>query len=264
MTVLAVTGYAELFLRGREAVFCRDVDLGGFWGSTPEALAIPAGIPMSFNTTRTILAIYVLAISVLLAIAAAEVVLQIPIPMFTKDVTAIAEIHPLSGILSNIGIYLWCISATASFFAAMVLRVLGRTKIVSFLFNSAFLSTYLMLDDAFLFHEFMAPEFLGISENLAIMTLGIAVLVYVKSFLPVILKTDRIVFIAALTFLSSSVALDFILKTWFQQIGQWEFLIEDGAKWLGIVSWCIYHVRTAFSFVVRACDQCSRLNAWEQ
>jgi hypothetical protein len=209
-----------------------------------------SGMIMNLNITQKLFAIYSLAILMLVAISVASIVFQIPIPLFTRDVTAIANIHPLSGILSNLGIYLWCISAMVSFFAAMVLRDIDQNRYLSFLFSSAFLSTYLMLDDAFLFHEALAPKLLGIDEKAVFIVLGIAVLLYLKFFMQIILKTKYMTLLLAFVFLSLSVVIDSIFEPWLWRLGEWQFLIEDGAKWLGIVSWCIYHVRTSFLFIV--------------
>ena len=219
---------------------------------------------MSLNNAKHLMLAYGLAIFMLIAIAVASLALQISIPTFTRDVTSIAEIHPFSGILSNLGIYLWCISASACFFAAMVLRAIKQAVYFSFLFSSALLSTYLMLDDAFLFHEVLSSEYFGISEQVVILILGIAVLVYLKCFMHVILKTKYVTLILAFAFLSSSVVLDVILEPWLQQLGDWEFFIEDGAKWLGIVSWTIYYIETSFRFVVHPYELTNKTNALGQ
>jgi len=215
---------------------------------------------MNLNIPRQILVIYFMAISILIAIAVVSVEFHIKIPTFTRDVTAIANIALYSGFLSNLGIYLWCVSASASFFAAMVLRDINQTKNFSFLFSSALLSTYLMFDDAFQFHETLADKLFGISNDKVVTAiLGIAVFVYLKSFINVILKTKYISLLLAFAFLSLSVVSDTILEPW-SQLGQWEYFIEDGAKWIGIVSWCIYHVRTAFLFVVHAYELPNKAN----
>ena len=207
---------------------------------------------MSRTHSGKVLFIYLLAISVLIAIAVVSMIFHISIPTFTRDVTAIAGIHPFSGILSNLGIYLWCISASTGFFAAIVLHEIGQTKNFLFLFSSALLSTYLMLDDAFLFHEDLASRLLGVSEKVVFVILGIAVFVYLKYFMHVILKTKYITLLIAFAFLSLSVVIDSILESWLWRLGHWEFFVEDGAKWIGITSWCIYHVNTSFHFVVDA------------
>ncbi len=208
-------------------------------------------IKLKLNFTQKLLVVYSFAIAMLVAIAAASILFAINVPSFTVDVAAIAAIHPFVGLLSNLGIMLWCISAAAGFFAAMILRATGKTERFSFLFCSALLSTYLMLDDAFLFHEVLAHDFFGLSEKAVFLLLGIAVLCYLIGFIQNILRTRYAILVTAVGFLATSVFVDAILEPWLSQLGQWQFFIEDGAKWLGIVSWCIYHVSTAFDIVVQ-------------
>jgi len=219
---------------------------------------------MNLNIARQLLVAYGLAILMLTAIAVVSLAFQISIPTFTRDVAAIANIHPFSGILSNLGIFLWCISASTCFFAAMILRDIKQAKYFSFLFSSALLSAYLMLDDAFLFHEFLFSKYFGINEKVVFVILGITVLVYLKFFMHVILKTKYGTLILAFAFLSLSVFIDGILEPWLWRLGHWEFFIEDGAKWLGIVSWCIYYVKTSFRFVVHAYELPNKANALRQ
>ncbi len=197
--------------------------------------------------------VYGLATLVLAAIAAASITLDIRIAKFTSDVSTIANIHPFSGILSNLGIYLWCISASTCVFSAMILHSKNQTEHFWFLMCSALLSTYLMLDDAFLFHEFLLSRYFDISETVVFGILSTTVLAYLIVFTKVILKTQYISLVLAIAFLSLSVLIDTILGplVWrLGHFGHWKIFLEDGPKWLGIVSWCIYYVQTSFRFSV--------------
>jgi len=205
--------------------------------------------------------VYGLAVLMLIAIVLVSAVFQLTIDNFTRDISTIAQINPFSGILSNLGIFLWCIAASTCFFAAILLRDIKQAKYCSFLFSSALLSAYLMLDDAFLLHEDFVPKYFGINEKVVFVILGIAVLLYLKSFMSVIVKTKYGTLLLAFAFLSLSVVIDGILEPWLVRLGHWEYLIEDGAKWLGIVSWCIYYVNTSFLFVVRAYELPGRVDA---
>lgn len=202
--------------------------------------------------TRQLLITFIPAILILLTVAMVSIVSQINITTFIRDVTAIANIHPLSGILSTLGILLWCVAASVTLFTAFILRHYEQAKSFKFIFSSSLLSTYLMLDDAFLFHEQLAFKYFGIDEKVVLFTLGIAVLAYLVSFRKIILKTNYIVLILAFGFLTVSVLTDGILDPWFWSLGHWEYFIEDGAKWLGIASWCSYYVQTSYLFVVKA------------
>ncbi len=188
---------------------------------------------------------FILALSMLATIVAACIYFDIDTHLVTRDVTAIAQIHPLSGILSNFGILLWCAAASVCFFSsALVDKADHRT--FSFLLSSALLSTYLLLDDAFLIHEQLAPKYLGIDEKMVFSFILIAVISYLAVFYRIIQNTEYPRLIIALLFLSLSVAIDLLFESWlWKKIGHWEFLLEDGTKWIGISFWCSYYVNTS-------------------
>jgi len=183
--------------------------------------------------------------SILVALVVVSVLFQVSIPAMTRDVTAIANIHPLSGILSSLGILLWCAAASICGFAAMTLRNVNPRDTFWFLLSSALLSAYLLFDDFFLFHEDLASRYLGLNEKIVFAALGIAVATYLIVFRQVILRTNFGVLLLALGFLTTSVVIDSILERWMSRLGDWEYFLEDGAKWLGIAGWCSYYVDTS-------------------
>ena len=194
------------------------------------------------------------SLSVLLAIIIAHVYFHVEIPAMTRDVTAIARIHPLSGILSNLGVLLWCATASISLFAALTLREVGPRDAFWFLLGSGFLSTYLMLDDLFQIHEDLAPRYLGLRQKGTLAILGAFVLVYLLAFRHVILQTHFALLVLAMGFLSTSVGVDTVLAPIFWRMGHSELLFEDGAKWLGISCWCSYYVRASHQLLVRGLE----------
>ncbi len=175
---------------------------------------------------------------------------QVNIDTMTRDVAVIANIHPLFGILSNLGVLLWCVAASICGFAAIILRDIKPRDPFWFLLSSALLSGYLLLDDFFLFHENLAPRYLGLSEKFVFATLGIAVSAYLIAFRWIILRTNFSTLLLSLGFLTTSVVIDVILEPWLGQLGHWMFLFEDGAKWLGIAFWSSYYVDTAHRLLV--------------
>jgi hypothetical protein len=178
---------------------------------------------------------------------------QVSLPMVTRDVTAIAGLHPLAGALSSFGILLWCAAAVACAFAAMVLRGAGRAEEARFLAASAVLSVYLMFDDLFGLHEDLAARYLGIDEDIVFVVLGIGVAAYLFVFRRIILTTSLDVLVAAVVFLAASVAVDAFLESSLWRLGQWNYFVEDGLKWMGIAAWACYYVFTALAFTKRAC-----------
>ena len=201
---------------------------------------------------QQLLITFIPAILVLMAVAIASIVLNIDIAMMTRDISVIGKVNPLAGVISNLGILLWCVAASVAFFAAIILRKSGQVESFWFLLNAAFLSAYLMLDDLFLFHEYIAYLIFGIREKVVVLILGILVFWYLFRYRFLILKTNYIILILALSFLALSVITDMLMSSFLSQLlGHWRSMIEDGFKWLGIVTWCSYFVQTSFQFVIK-------------
>ncbi|MFP4299965.1 MAG: hypothetical protein ACLFT0_19310 [Spirulinaceae cyanobacterium] len=188
-------------------------------------------------------------ILLLLAVGLAKVLFQLPIYELMGDTASVAKVHPFTGLISNIGVLLWCGAATICFFVAGALRRTRNSKKVNFFLASACLSTYLLIDDFFLFHEELAPNYIGISQDIVVVLIIIAVLMYFFWFRRIILQTRYGLILIAAGLLAASIAVDTILKPWLLGLGEWRSLIEDGAKLLGITSWLSYYMNTAYQFL---------------
>lgn len=203
---------------------------------------------------KLLLMTFLPAIAVLGVIAVISILYQIPIPTFTRDTTAIAGYHPITGVLSNLGILLWCVAATTCAFAAFILRSVKSRDNYLYLLFSSLLTAYLMFDDLFLIHEELSTM-IGLNGNVIFVLLGIALIAYFLYFIKIIFQTDIIIFLLAVAFLSLSLVADTIggesLWAW---LDDWSYLIEDGAKWIGIVFWCCYYVNTSFHFTASIVD----------
>jgi hypothetical protein len=176
---------------------------------------------------------------------------HIPFASMTRDVTAIGHLNPFTGMLSDLGIILWCVSASACFFAALILFRGPDRKLFWFLLFSGLLSAYLLFDDFFQFHEELAERYLGLNKTFVYAALGTAVAAYLVGFRQVILRTRFGLLALACGFLAASVAIDVVayvlevrLGNWWW-LGRWWYFFEDGPKWLGIAFWCSYYVQTA-------------------
>lgn len=200
---------------------------------------------MKRTSTSQLLFTFVPSSLILAAVAAAALLIGVNMPDMTKDVAAIAKIHPLAGVLSSLGILLWCATASICLFAAMSLRNSARDDGFRFLLFSALLSAYLLCDDLFQIHETLAPRYLGLSEKAVYAALGTAAAAYFIAFRWVILRTHYGILLLALSFLAGSVLIDTLLEPYLWRLGQWAYFFEDGAKWLGIASWCSYFSHTS-------------------
>ena len=179
---------------------------------------------------------------------------QVPFANMTRDVTAIAHINPLSGMLSNLGIILWCLSASVCFFAATLLRQSQPRECFWFIFSAALLTTYLLFDDLFQFHETLADHYLGLNEKVIYVALGTAATAHLVRFRRIILRTRFDVLLLAFGFLAVSVVMDEITEVIPLRLGDWEYFFEDGTKWIGIACWSSYYVNTAYRLLVHGVE----------
>ena len=174
---------------------------------------------------------------------------NIPIGDMTRDVAAIGHIHPLAGFLSNIGILLWCATTAICTFSAYLI---DRTKSVDafrFLIASTLLTAYLLLDDLFQIHDHLAPSYLGITEKPIFLILACSVTAYLFAFRNLLMKTRFPILMLSLALFACSLFVDRYQRRFAAHLGEWEHFLEDGFKWLGIVSWFSFHTVCASHFV---------------
>jgi len=153
------------------------------------------------------------AVLPLAAAAGASLVLRIDVSVLTRDPTSIAGIHPLSGVLSSLGILLWWTSASIWLFSAGVLREASASLHADFALWSGALSAVIGFDDLFLFHDGIAPYRLGVPEQAVYVALGLVVALYVVMYRSIIMRGANPLLLVALALLSSSVAVDVVLET---------------------------------------------------
>ena len=138
------------------------------------------------------------------------------------------------GCLSNLGVLLWCSTAAGCLFSAAGLLSDGRREEDYFLAYSGAITLILMIDDFLLFHKIVFPRMLGIPDELLFVSHFLAISFYLYRFKRIILRTDFILLVLAFVFLGVSFGADLLP---FRIRGQ--FLVEDGSKFLGIVSWMV-------------------------
>ena len=194
--------------------------------------------------------IYISAIFVLLALTFGSLVAGIPISYFTRDPSALMGVPFYIGLLSNLGILLWCSSAAICLFSFMVFRgVVKNTEVALFFLFSGILTIILLFDDFFLIHESVFPNYLNIPEKLFYAGYVPTLLTYLVRFRKIILKTEFLLLLLALTFFGLSIFTDLFQQTFDILKPNLVDLIEDGSKFLGIVSWCAYFVRVCVTQV---------------
>jgi hypothetical protein len=170
--------------------------------------------------------------AVLIAVAVASVVLDRSTGDFTRDAVNVLETSVYVGAVSTLGAIVWAIAATACLLAAVLVRDETRRVFVW----GGILTAMLLVDDAFLLHEAYAQE-TGNSEKHVLVLHPIAMAVYVVRFRWFLRRHGLLVLPLALTWFGLSAVLDI------SEPGP--FLLEDGAKLFGIVTWALFFLWAA-------------------
>jgi hypothetical protein len=189
-------------------------------------------------------------VSLLAAVALAAAATGRPPSRFTRDPAALLGSHPLLGVVSNVGVLLWAAAAAVSLFAAVVLRGDRHDDPRgAFLLYGGLVTSWLALDDLFLVHEWLAPSVFAVPQPVVLLAYAGVVAALLLRFGPVIRSTEYELLLLALTLFAASAAMDQLPQAWFA----WDslFLIEDGLKLLGIVSWLGYFGSTGVHILAR-------------
>lgn len=191
---------------------------------------------------RLVLIAYIPAVLLLAAVVVQARRKGLPLSFFFSDIATTADVAFYAGIVSNVGVLLWSVAAVAACFGGSVLRVRGSDqRLARFLLAAGAFSALLALDDLFLFHETVAPYYIGIPQQAVLATYGVLAIAGLVTFADTIRRTEYHLFTLAVVFLGLSVVIDQA-----SSLVSGEILWEDGTKLLGIVAWCVYFTRTAF------------------
>lgn len=189
-----------------------------------------------------ILMVYVPTVGAVLALSLFTQLTGLPVSYFTADVAATTKQEFYVGMYSHIGIMLWCACTAICFFSYAALRKQSKNQKLSlFLLCSGIITLLLLVDDLFLLHEAVFPNYLNISEKKFFAGYALIMLSYFVRFSKTILKTEFLFLLLALGFFGISILIDIKFTE--------EYLFEDGAKLLGIVSWVTYFTRVCLSHV---------------
>jgi len=168
-------------------------------------------------------------------------VYNIPFYKMTRDMAAQANVHPLLGFVSNIGILLWWSSATICLFTSTLLLQMKQHELCKFFFLAALLTAWLSLDDFFQFHDYL----IGKHEMTIFIVLAASMLFFLVRFQKTILQSNYFFLFLSLCFLACSIVVDQFHIT-FEANDEIRIFLEDGFKWLGISFWFCYFTTTAF------------------
>jgi hypothetical protein len=188
---------------------------------------------------RPLLWMYAAAAALLGLIAAHAAITGEPPYLYTRDPAAIHQANPLLGAVSNLGIVLWAAAATVALFTSRQLaRIEEARRTSTFLQAAGVLSCWLLLDDLYMLHERVLPDWFGVPQPLVFALYAVVILVLVARFRSVLRTADSRPLALALGFFAVSAAIDQGPAAWHR----WDalVLVEDGAKLFGLVGWLAY------------------------
>lgn len=193
-------------------------------------------------TTRAVLIVIVLLTAPVLIFVQAQ--RFAPKGDLLRDPLAVAESNPAAccefyyGFVSTLGSFLWASSAAVCLLGWLVIRQLpGLTQHKWFFFFGFIFSSALCLDDTFMLHETVIPE-LGLDEKWGYAILAAISVPYLFSARFLLVRRSGLMLVAAIGFLAASALIDLTMEA--------RFIYEDSLKFIGIVTWTVFH----FSIVI--------------
>jgi hypothetical protein len=174
---------------------------------------------------------------------------DITLSYFTRDVVALGDLPFFAGLTSQVGGMLWSVALGICVFAVLLLQQQGRNGDAKrFLLQSAVLTGVLLLDDIFLVHEDIGPDYLHIGEKTIVVTYFLFTLFYLFSNRKEIFSSDYLVLGVALGMFATSIFFDAADLDDYDSLSrifteQFQTFLEDGFKFVGIATWLVYFAR---------------------
>jgi len=201
----------------------------------------------NISVIRTLFKTFTLPLILVLGLAGLCYFKEIPPTVFTEDPAGMTDAYPWIGLVSYVGILVWFAGASICFFTAAVLSEIKHDKeLIRFLLAGGIMTTLLTLDDLFMLHEYIYPDFLHVPQKVVVCIYAAGMLWYLVSFRVLILKKEPLLFILGLVLFGLSTAVDMFLEV----KNHWLWYAEDVCKFLGICSWSAYYACFSFKALV--------------
>ncbi len=159
------------------------------------------------------------------------------------------------GLLSNLGILLWCAAAAVSLFAFLQVRhASGRIRPGAFLLYAGVFTGALLMDDLFQGHEKVYPRFFGVSEEQIYALYAVLFAVYLVVFRDDLLKCDPKILLLSIVLFALSILMDgpVMIDGLYEKHGVFHSVAEDGTKFVAIYAWAVFHFRAAWLTLERS------------
>lgn len=180
-----------------------------------------------------------LAGGVLGVVVAVSITRNITFGVFTGDSSRAVVDDWYAGLLSDLGVVIWSLGAVAAFVAALVnSRQKGPDAI--FFAGMGSITAWLAADDAFLWHEELIPDRLGVDENVVFAVYGLVAVVAILGGRRSIARNLWWLFAVAGVLLAGSLVVERIGLPIGRKGGSVGVL-----KFLGIAAWTAFFVEAA-------------------
>ncbi len=199
---------------------------------------------------RIVVALIAVALLVLGGSLLANVALDASLEELVNDPMATTGGHPLTGVLSHLGVLTWWAAASICLFAfGLMRRWSGDAELARLLFWGGALTAFLTFDDLFMFHEDLVRRHTPIPQPAAIGAVVLLVGLYVWRFRRSIRVGEWPLVVVAGILFAGSIGMDF-LSDLGEVLEAWETpavatFIEDWLKLSGILVWATYLIRSA-------------------
>jgi hypothetical protein len=189
---------------------------------------------------QRIASIWGLSAAVVALVGLLAAALDRPVAFLTRDPPAAVQNGECAtecfyvGLLSNLGVLVLVVAAAS---AGLVAYALPRRHAPHrrALASGCALLALLVVDDLFGLHDHLAPTYVPQGEKLVQLGLGIAALAWIVAF-------RRLVVESGLVLLVAGTAVAYAVSSTTDALGTGGHLLEDGAKFVGIVSFATFFV----------------------
>ena len=206
-------------------------------------------ITQQLRTLRPLfLCLHVPAILLLIGLAVLCFKRDIPFYLLTRDLADTAKVHPLIGMISNIGMWFWSGAVVMCLFGWAILRDVPHMR-QSRAFFGVFgvLTLLLLMDDLFMLHETLIPRHLEISDRKVLLGYLIAFPIGFWFFRKLVAQTKFVLLIIATFCFGFSILIDETHDYFVPDAIH--HILEDGAKFIGILTWFSYFFVTCLESV---------------
>ena len=202
--------------------------------------------------------VYIPLLLILGAAGTFATVRGIPAGDLFRDTTSVVNAPLYVGALSTLGLFLWAAAATLCLFTAALLWQSAAPRAeCTFFLGAGLLTGTLLLDDAFLIHESIAPDDLGVSSDVLFAAYAIAAVGLFWGHRQIVWDSPYSILGVGLSFLVAGVVVDFMddyevaLSALWADTPDLKYYLEDGTKLFGIAGWATYFGWTGYQRLAR-------------